>query len=222
VITATLLGAAAGGDRTAFGQTFLAHPLVSASVAGWLVGAPAEGVWLGIALTAWSTPRLPVGETSVRDWTSAAVAGPFMVGPAGEEAAWGASILLGVAVAVLGGRVIGLVRNLAVRGDRAVEASARDGNLARLERVHLTLAALHFARGGLVVLGASLLGRWVLAEKVALLGPPETVVLGWTWRLAPVAGLPILLRFHRGPKTRWLVAGVTLGLLAGWGWGRPA
>lgn len=221
MIAATLLGAAAGGDRTAFGQTFLAHPLVGASLAGWLAGAPAEGVWMGTALSIWSAPRLPVGEARLRDWTSAAVAGPFLVPSEAREALWGASLLATLLVALVGGRLIEVVRGIAARGDQAVDRSVGDGDLGRLQAVHLVLTALHFARGGVVVLAAVLLGRLLLGTLPGRLGEPEVLILTWTWRLAPAAGLPILLRFHaRGARPQWLAAGIGAGLLAAWLLGR--
>ena len=75
------------------------------------------------------------------------------------------------------------------RGDRAVEESTRDGRLARLEKAHLSLTALHFVRGGVVVAavavaaacgspsrrrGRSRLSRWCVRTRDASSTPCGT------------------------------------------------
>ena len=214
---AVLLGALAGGDRTAFGQTLLAHPAIAAALAGWAAGAPAEGVWLGVALTGLSTAQIPVGETRLRDWTSAAVAAPFLA-VGGDTWRWGAALLLSFGVAWIGGRAIGLVREVSRRRVAAAKDLAEEGNLEGLERLHGMLTVLHFVRGGVVVAAAVGLGRILLDAWAP--SPPEARLLESTWAVAPLAGVPILLRFQLGlASPRWLAAGVVAGAAVGWALG---
>lgn len=56
-----LLGGVVALDATSLGQLMLSRPLVSATLAGWLVGAPAQGAVVGAVLEVLHLGVLPVG-----------------------------------------------------------------------------------------------------------------------------------------------------------------
>ncbi len=218
LLIAATLGALAGGDRTAFGQTLLAHPIVAGSLAGWCAGASGPGVWLALGITCIAAARVPVGEARVRDWTSAAIVGPFVAGEAAWT--WGFALLLASVVASAGGRAIEAVRELARRRDLRLEAAVDAGDLRALERTHTGLVVAHFVRGGLVTLAAVLVGRACLAWISPRVDPATGQILAFIWWLTPAMGLPILLRFQLsvGSSTRnllkWLAGGAVTATLA--------
>ncbi len=231
------LGGAAGLDRTAFGQTLLSHPAVAASLAGWIVGAPAQGAWVALSLTLLSASHVPVGAERLRDWTSAAVAACFGAAGQRESWAWGAALLLSLLLANAGGMLIAATRAASasvVEGVRTrLEGGANrgqggapsagsggglgpagaGGDLGVAERAHVACAALHLLRGA-VTAG---LGAWGIAWALGRLGPrmpePERAALAGFWTLAPVLGLPLALRLHlRLARPGWLALGLALGL----------
>lgn len=216
---AVALGAAAGADRTAFGQTLLSHPAVAAALAGWAVGAPREGAWLGVALTLLSTPHVPVGRERLRDWCSAAIAACCAAGPEREPWVWGAALALSLLVARGGGLLIAALRRLNARLVDALGApvSPAAPSMSKLERVHLACGAMELVRGGLVALVAAGAIAAALAWLEPLLAGPERRALSAFWTLAPLVGLPLALRLRSGGVPhRWLWPGVAVGLAAAW------
>ncbi len=214
MIAATALGAVAGLDRTAFGQTGLANPFVAACLSAWIAGAPVQGVWLGVALLLLSAPRIPVGERRIRDWTSAAVAAPWWAGPDAGAERWALALLLSIALAHLGGRVVDASRGLV---DRWVE-SWREGGRPRqgATPLHLRCTALQALRGAVVV-GVAVPSGSLLLDGVAVRLPAaETAALARLWELAPIALLPLLWRFHGDlGRARQQWPGLVLGLVLG-------
>lgn len=222
MIAGVVLGAAAGLDRTAFGQTLLAHPLVAASLSGALAGVPSEGIRAGFVLWMLSSPSVPVGETRVRDWTTAAVVVPWCVPEEAIGADWGLALLVGVAVALAGGYAIEGIRDVA---RRAIESwrsrpAAERGDPARL---HLGLTLLHGVRGAMVTTVAVVVG----GAAVEIVPPAFDRVLAGIWMLAPLGLLPLLWRVHGDlgrARVQWtcLATGAAVaGVVMGFGGGAP-
>ena len=92
------LGGIAAIDGTTFGQFMVSRPLVSATLGGWMVGAPAQGALIGMVLEIFQLTVLPVGAARYPEGGPAAVAAGavFASGPAGAGA------LLVMLVATLG------------------------------------------------------------------------------------------------------------------------
>lgn len=219
MIAGIALGALAGLDRTAFGQTLLAHPFVTACVSGTLAGDPVRGLQAGVLLWMLSAPRVPVGETRIRDWTTAAVVLPW-VGRAGEgDAAWTVALAWSVVVALVGGVAITGVREIARRSLdawRSLPVADRSDPV----RLHVRLTALHAARGAMLSAAAIVIGTWVVEPLLATAGAGLARVLEHIWALAPVALLPLLWRVHgdlgRG-RLQWslMAAGAVAAFLVG-------
>jgi mannose/fructose/N-acetylgalactosamine-specific phosphotransferase system component IIC len=196
MITAALFGAVAGGDRTSYGQTMLAHPVVCGTLAGWVAGDPSSGLRLGIVFGMLAARRAPIGGAgSVIDWTSPSIAVPFALGSAASGWQWGLGLTAGVLFALLGGHLIRLVRAFAAHREESLEAAARAGDLSRIERWHLSFLGLHVVRGAVVsVLVSGLVGR--LAFDVRWTGPEQSAA-AMIWGFAPLAAAVILLDAHR-------------------------
>jgi mannose/fructose/N-acetylgalactosamine-specific phosphotransferase system component IIC len=196
MISAAVLGAVAGADRSAYGQTMLAHPIVCGTLAGWIAGDPSSGLRLGIVYGMLASRRAPIGGAGpVLDWTSPSIAVPIALGSAASGWQWGLGLTAGVLFALLGGRLIRLVRAFAARREGALEAAARSGDLDRIEHHHLNFLGLHLLRGAIAaLLGAGLVSR--LAFDVRWTGPEQSAA-AMVWGFAPIAAAVVLLDAHR-------------------------
>ena len=220
----TVLGAWCGLDRTAFGQTLLAHPMIAASLSGALAGDFGAGLWAGITLMAVSAPVLPVGERSIRDWTSAAVVLGAVAASTDEPSVRGAALVAVLGLAWVGGRLIHRVRARAAQVLARRRSRPATEHLQGLEREHLSLSLLHGLRGGLVVGASTGILLYLLPALVDALASSERRALAGLWKVAPLAALPLLLRFHAEPGRLWpyLALGALAGLLILWAGGGVA
>jgi mannose/fructose/N-acetylgalactosamine-specific phosphotransferase system component IIC len=199
VIAPALLSALAGLDRTAFAQSFFAHPLVCATTAGALAGDVQAGLWIGLSLTVFSAEHIPVGESRIRDWSSVAVAAAFAAAQR-DEATQGLILACAALCALPAGHAIRGARGLILRLRNAIDddSLARQPRLA--QRIQLAGLFLHFSRGAFVgTLIFSLLD--FAAARVRLEGSLAEG-LGLFWQLAAVAGLPVLFRIHVWARLR--------------------
>jgi hypothetical protein len=178
-------------------------------------GAPAEGIWLGLCMSLLSRPNLPLGQERLRDNASVAVAIPLALGPAAGAADWGVSLLVGVLWTTPLASGIHLLRELGRRAQARAREMAEHGELPPVERWHFGLAGLQFVRGVLAVWITVLLLRLFLRGWHELAGGHELRAMSWLWQLAPLVGVPSLLRAP-GPRL-WLLPGFLLGGLL-WRW----
>lgn len=215
MIGAAALGAAAGADRTSFAQTMLAHPVVCGTLAGWIAGDPASGLRLGLVFGMFASRRAPIGgEGPQIDWTSAAVAVPFALGPVAAGWQWGFGLVCGLALALGGGQIVRLIRSLAAAREPAFLDAAGAGDLGRIERSHLGFLGLHVLRGALVPLVGGLATHALVFDRPWT--GPEQAAAAMIWAMAPVAGGAVLLHAHwrhggRAPIA--LGAGAALALI---------
>lgn len=148
------LGGIAAVDGTTFGQFMISRPLVSATLGGWMVGAPAQGAMIGMMLEIFQLTVLPVGAARYPEAGPAAVAGGavFASGPAGA----GALLVTIVATLVLEWAGGESVRHLRRANGRLLRTAPPTSALA-LERRHLGAILIDFARGALLVSAGLLL-----------------------------------------------------------------
>ncbi len=198
------LGGIAAIDGTTFGQFMVSRPLVSATLGGWMVGAPAQGALIGMVLEIFQLTVLPVGAARYPEGGPAAVAAGavFASGPAGAGA------LLVMLVATLGLEWAGgeSVRYLRQANSSLLRTSPPRSALA-LEQRHLAAIIVDFVRGVLLVsigllllMGVQrfLLPYWGLGEELtrlilaaALAGSLVSAVrlVGWFARFAAVGAI---------------------------------
>lgn len=218
MIAAVALGGLVGADRTAFGQTSLADPLLAAILAGLLTGDAAAGLAVGIPLTLFALAAPPIGNPRPLDWSSGAVVGGAWAGITPGPEGTGAALLLALAFAWVGSVSIQGIRGVAQRWLGEPERVLSAGGLAEVRRRHLALAGLHLVRGAAVVALGILLGEpWMdLVERAPV---PERAALGWLAATAPLLALPTLLRAAaQGVARGWVMVGCALafaGLVLG-------
>ncbi len=207
-----LFGGWVAMDGTSFGQFMVSRPLVAASLAGWIAGAPLQGAAVGLLLEALHLMVLPVGAARYPEAGPAAVAsgGIYAAGPPTASA-----LLTAVVFALLweslSGESLRYLRQLNIR--LATSAGSAPLTPAEIERRHLQAVALDFARGLLLVAGGMLLLSLLLLQVTPLWALGERfprVVL-----TASLAGaLAASLRLHDLRESAWLVGiGITCALL---------
>ncbi len=128
-------GTVTGVDLVSFPQGLLSRPLVAASVAGAILGDPLSGLRVGVILELFAMDVLPIGASRYPDYGPAAVvAAAFAVGGSGAHVL-GPAALLGVLLAILGGRSVEGLRRL--NGDlvRKAEPALAMGDRGMVSRL---------------------------------------------------------------------------------------
>lgn len=211
-----LLGGALTLDQTSLGQFMLARPLVSGTLAAWILGAPEAGILAGALLEVLFLPAFPVGGARFPEGGPAGVVGAaasVAAGAGAEGLALG--VALGTVWGLLGGSSVSALRRINER----IAPEADDGKVqpARIVAGHVSGLVLDFCRGAVLtgvgvavarLVGPGAGGAWPLAE-------PTTVRV-----LAVVAALSLgdlvgaLGGWGRAPGH--LAGGLLLGALVGW------
>jgi len=212
----TMLGALLGLDVVSFPQAMISRPIVSATLAGALAGAPGRGVIAGAVLELFALETLPFGASRYPEWGSAGVVGGaiFALHPDGTTGALAVAVLASLLTAVVSGWSMIQHRRAIGRwaaGMRDALASGEQGAVATLQLRGMTMDLL---RGGLVTFAA-----------LALFVPLSRVVLS-VWSLAPAPSRAVVVALagatalgavwkivHATAGARWyLLGGFLLGL----------
>ncbi len=234
LVILALLGAWVALDGTAFGQFMVSRPVMSGTLAGWIVGDPLTGFLVGGVLELLFLGGLPVGGVRLHEPGPAAIPAVWLavgwggwVGPAAGGALAG-GVAVGLLLAWLGGVTVHLQR---VRNGRISRAAwARGGGPPALARAQALALLTDGARGlllttlglgvttGLLLLGGgtAFASHWPLtgAETLALLLAVSALSLGRQVQTAAggrtrVVTRPLLL------VAAGIAGGVLLGLLLG-------
>jgi len=149
-----LLGTWAALDGTAVAQLMVSRPLVSGTLAGWILGDPVTGLVVGGILEAAHLGELPAGGTRLPEPGPAAVPAVAAALHLGGAVGIAAGLALGAAWSLLGGATMIGQRRLNGRITRGIE---ENGASARSVVVrHWSCIALDALRGCLVT-GAGLI-----------------------------------------------------------------
>jgi len=137
-VVAVLLGwgVMAGIDLVSVLQVMVARPLVSATVAGVILGEPASGVLVGMLLELYALEVLPVGGARYPDYGPAAVAATVAAAGGGMEML-GVGALVGLLVAYAGEGSILALRRWNTRQVHAVAAPLDAGDFRVIQSVQL-------------------------------------------------------------------------------------
>ena len=109
-----MLGAVLGLDVVSFPQAMLSRPIVAATLAGALLGAPVQGLVMGAVLELFALETLPVGASRYPEWGSASVvAGAiFAAEPPDRGGALAVATVVGLLTAAVGTYSMVVVRRL--------------------------------------------------------------------------------------------------------------
>lgn len=214
-LSLALLGGVVGLDSTSFPQAMISRPLVSASLAGLLLGRPLEGMLVGVLLEVFALVILPIGASRTPESGTGAVAATAAylgnTTPGGDPPLLLLAILFGLSWEWLTGASVSVLRRVnesvvAVPLDR----SRRADRVAT--RLHLTAMGLDFLRGAVLVGAGVLVGSLLLrfAGPFWAFGPAvATGVLA----VLGTAMLAAVLPLFGGWTTRRLA--FTLGIVCG-------
>lgn len=213
----TLLGALLGLDVVSFPQAMISRPIVSATLAGALVGAPGRGVVAGAVLELFALETLPFGASRYPEWGSAGVVGGavFALHPDGTTGALAVAVFASLLTAMVSGwSMIQHRRGIGrwAAGMREAIASGEKGAVSSLQLRGMTADLL---RGGLVTFVALAvfvpLARMILATWSLSPAPSRAVVVA----LAGATGLGAVWKnVHSTKLASWyLLGGFVIGLV---------
>lgn len=156
-----LLGTWAALDGTAVAQVMISRPLVSGTLAGWILGDPVTGLIVGGILEAAHLGELPAGGSRLPEPGPAAVPAVAAAVQLGGPGGIAAGLALGAALSLLGGATVIGQRRLNGRMTLGIEEK---GAAARTVAIrHWGCIALDALRGCLVTGGGLVLAAAVVA-----------------------------------------------------------
>ncbi len=201
-------------DLVSVPQAMVARPIVAGAVAGWLAGDVEAGLRVGVLFELFALDVLPVGAVRYPDYGPATVVATALAADSPWQFALGSSSALGLAIAVLGGFSLQLVRRANARAIQQRSAALAAGDSGAIRQLQYGALVRDAARGaGLTIFGLAC--AWALARYAWL---DRSTALGLTL-VAVGCGLSAVIggalrSAGRGPRLRWLGAGAIVGLIA--------
>jgi PTS system mannose-specific IIC component len=180
--TLLVWGTIVGVDLVSFPQAMLNRPIVAGSVAGFLIGDLETGLRIGMLLECFALDVIPIGATRYPDYGPASVVGTAVASFAGWQDPTGLGVMVGLLLALAGGRAMEFVRRLNGRLARVAAPALALGDagvLARLQRTGLVADAVR----SLLITAAGLGLAWLVLPWLGALGDA-----GRALRLVAVAG----------------------------------
>jgi mannose/fructose/N-acetylgalactosamine-specific phosphotransferase system component IIC len=216
-----ILGAVLGLDTVSFPQAMLSRPLVAATAAGALLGEPAKGLLVGVALEFFALETLPFGASRYPEWGGAAVVGGalFAMTPEGTAAAMTVSVLAGLVTAGLGGISMVALRRWNARWAKRQQLGVDRGSGLTVTGLQLAGMTADLVRGLVLTFGALVIfdGLRVAILSTANITPvlSRAVVVS----VASAVGLAAIFKVVRTTQGArwWLVAGLGVGFLVAGG-----
>ncbi len=207
----------AGLDLVSILQVQVARPLIAGPIAGWLLGDVDTGLRIGAVLELFALDVVPVGSSKYPDFGAATIGAVGYGVGTDWNVTLGASVLVGVALATLGGASLPLGRRLTARVIRARTAGLAEGDPETVRAVHLTGLAHDVLRSSILAalaVATAVTGRWLEVRPGPALGGALTSValVGAAWGVAHGA----MTTARTGPRWRWAATGLAAGTLLAW------
>jgi PTS system mannose-specific IIC component len=206
-------GTLVGLDLVSVLQGLLSRPLVVGAVTGLLVGDVEAGLRIGAVLELFALDVVPVGASRYPDFGAATMGAVVYAAGSPWKETLGASVGIGLGLAIVFGTTISAVRRLNARMVRAYAERLARGDGRAIEVVHLTCLGHDLVRSLIVsAVGLGLGLELAVLRPSHLLGTQLTLVavVGATWALAHGA----VASARSGPRWRWAALGVMVGV--GW------
>jgi PTS system mannose-specific IIC component len=215
ILVLALLGGLMALDGTSVGQFMVSRPLVAATLAGWLIGAPAEGFVVGSLLEIYLLVSFPVGGSRFPEGGPAAVVAAAIAGWGDSAGAVALGVTLGLVWGQLGGMSMTVLRNVNVR----LAPDPASGHVSPTSVVagHLGALSLDFLRGFVITLIGLIVG--LAALRLAPLWPLSQADTRGLLLVGGAVSLGVLLRSYGGVRRRGVlfaggaIAGAALGML---------
>ena len=154
VVPIAVLGAVCGLDMVGFPQVMIARPLVSATMAGALLGRPGAGLLMGVVLELIALETLPFGASKYAEWGSAGVVGGAIYAgqPVGTAGAFPVAVLGALLAAMFSSWSMVKARKQNGRYARCMRDSIAQGSASAINAVQLRGLVTDLLRGGVVTL----------------------------------------------------------------------
>jgi PTS system mannose-specific IIC component len=207
-------GTLVGLDLVSVPQGLLARPLVSATVAGWLLGDVETGLRVGALLELFALDVLPVGASKYPEYGPAAIGATVLAVGLPTTSGVGVGVVLGLVVALVAGYSLDWLRHANARQVHQLSGDLDAGSIAAIRTLQWFGLARDAVRSagisGLAIASAYALMIWVPFES-ALARTPITPVLVGVGLAAALSGA--LRTAGRGRRLAWLGVGVGVGML---------
>jgi PTS system mannose-specific IIC component len=220
ILVLVLVGAIVGLDMVSFPQAMVSRPLVSATLAGAIMGRADYGLLIGVTLELIALETLPVGASRYPEWGSASVVGGALFARFAEVGAGAGALavatLAAIATAWAGGWTMVLVRRLNGLVARRSRESLERGSRAAVSGVQLAGLAADFVRGALLTLVALVVLTPLVRGSVTAWSTPSIASRGVVLAIAAAVAVAAVWKlFHGTPYARLLfVGGLAGGLTA--------
>lgn len=206
-------GTVVGLDLVSVPQGLLSRPLVSASIAGWLVGDLEAGLRVGAVLELFALDVLPVGASRYPEYGPAAVGAALAAASLPPLIGIGVGVLLGLVVAILAGWSLGWLRHANARHVHRLATEVNGGSVQAIRKLQwaglgrdllrsagMTLVAMALAYGSFLL--GPLVWQFPTLVTEALIGVGLAAALSGAMRTA-----------GRGRRLAWMGVGVAVGLV---------
>jgi PTS system mannose-specific IIC component len=206
-------GTIVGLDLVSVPQGLLARPLVSAAVAGWLLGDFEAGLRVGALLELFALDVLPVGASRYPEYGPAAVGAVALAAGLPGMAGTGLGVLLGLVVAIPAGWTLDWLRHANARHIHRLSAALSDGApgaIGQLQWAGLGRDVLRSAVVSAVAIALAVLVRTQL-DPSSQLPTLQTPVLIGVGLAAALSGA--VRTAGRGRRLAWVGIGLAAGLV---------
>lgn len=211
VIPLLLWGTLVGLDLVSVPQAMISRPLVAGTVTGWLVGDLEAGLRIGALFELFALDVLPAGAVRYPDYGPATISAVALGAGTPWALGLGVSVALGLVLAVLGGWSLQVVRRWNARAIQRRAAALAAGESSAIRWLQYG-AVLRDALRGFTLTLLGLVLAATITESVRL--DRQTAVaftLVAIGSALAAAGSGTFRSSGRGPRLKWLVAGLGAG-----------
>jgi mannose/fructose/N-acetylgalactosamine-specific phosphotransferase system component IIC len=213
VLPLLLWGTLVGLDLVSVPQAMISRPVVAGTVAGALTGDLEAGLRIGVLFELFALDILPAGAVRYPDFGPATVSAVALGAGTPWELGLGVSAALGLVLAVLGGWSLQVVRRWNARAIQRRAAALAAGESGAIRWLQYGGILRDTLRGFILTLAGLVLAS-TIAESVRLdrqSAVAFTLVAIGSGLAAAMSGA--FRGSGRGPRLKWLVAGLGVGIL---------
>ena len=211
VIPLLLWGTLVGLDLVSVPQAMISRPVVAGTVAGWLVGDLEAGLRVGALFELFALDVLPAGAVRYPDYGPATISAVALGAGTPWELGLGVSAALGLVLAVLGGWSLQVVRRWNARAIQRRAAALAAGESSAIRWLQygavlrdalrgFTLTLLGLVLAATITDSVRLDRQTAVAFTLVAIGSALAAAASGTFRSS-----------GRGPRLKWLVAGLAVG-----------
>jgi PTS system mannose-specific IIC component len=213
VLPLLLWGTLVGLDLVSVPQAMISRPVVAGTVAGIIAGDLEAGLRIGVLFELFALEVLPVGAVRYPDYGPATVSAVALGVGTPWQLGLGISTGLGLVLAVVGGWSLQVVRRWNARAIQRRAAALAAGESSAIRWLQYGAVLRDAVRGFTLTLAGLVLAS-TITDSVRLdrqSAVAFTLVAVGSALAAAVNGA--FRGSGRGPRLKWLVAGVAVGLL---------